>query len=279
MGCRELLSPNAALNLLHATTRPDFVEGKYFLHFDALGDAIGLTDANGDIVERYQYGAFGRAIVYDRSGTAHPTSLVGNPFLFGMAIFDAESGLYHMGLRDLDPAIGRFLQEDPIGLAGGDSSLYGFARCNPLTFRDERGLVAETATSPLGGSQLRETTIRVVDPRNEIPLSDNWLLMMIPWLEHSVGPYIDGGFMMVGGGLTVYGGLVTAGAIGAVGGPPGVALGVLVGSPALAGGSILFSAGYTLIADQFYNQTGIDLRLPNAPQLIPNERVKLKSCK
>ena len=39
----------------------------------------------------------------------------------------------------MDPATGRFTQEDPIGLAGG-LNLYGFANGDPVTFSDPFGL-------------------------------------------------------------------------------------------------------------------------------------------
>lgn len=53
--------------------------------------------------------------------------------------FDAETGLHQNGYRDYDPAIGRYLQSDPIGLRGGIST-YGYAFANPLAFIDPFGL-------------------------------------------------------------------------------------------------------------------------------------------
>lgn len=43
--------------------------------------------------------------------------------------------------RDYDPAIGRYTQSDPIGLAGGLST-YGYVEGNPLGLIDLRGLTA-----------------------------------------------------------------------------------------------------------------------------------------
>ena len=45
--------------------------------------------------------------------------------------FDAESGFSHNGFRDYVPAIGRYLESDPLGVAAGQN-LYGYAGGNPF---------------------------------------------------------------------------------------------------------------------------------------------------
>jgi RHS repeat-associated protein len=55
-------------------------------------------------------------------------------------VYDAESGAYNNGFRDYYPLIGRYLQSDPIGLAGGDFSTYGYVGGNPVMGSDVSGL-------------------------------------------------------------------------------------------------------------------------------------------
>ena len=45
--------------------------------------------------------------------------------------FDAETGIYHNGFRDYVPNLGRYLESDPIGLAGGLNT-YAYVGANPL---------------------------------------------------------------------------------------------------------------------------------------------------
>jgi RHS repeat-associated protein len=52
------------------------------------------------------------------------------------------SNLSYRRNRYVDPASGRFTQEDPIGLAGG-LNLYGFANGDPVSYSDPYGLSAE----------------------------------------------------------------------------------------------------------------------------------------
>ena len=46
---------------------------------------------------------------------------------------------YYNYFRDYDPAIGRYIESDPIGLVGGFNT-FGYVGGNPLTFIDPRGL-------------------------------------------------------------------------------------------------------------------------------------------
>jgi RHS repeat-associated protein len=53
-------------------------------------------------------------------------------------VADPDTGWYHNGMRDYMPTWGRYLQTDPIGLAGGMNT-YGYVAQNPLKFVDPSG--------------------------------------------------------------------------------------------------------------------------------------------
>jgi RHS repeat-associated protein len=56
--------------------------------------------------------------------------------------WDSETGLYYFRARYLDPKLGRFISEGPIGFEGGEN-FYAHVLNNPINYSDPLGLAAE----------------------------------------------------------------------------------------------------------------------------------------
>jgi RHS repeat-associated protein len=80
--------------------------------------------------------------------------------------YDAETGLHYNYYRDYDPASGRYLQPDPIGLRGGTNP-YGYVAGNPVTYLDSDGLERDR---PAGA---RPGLIHVDDASNRVTQAIN----------------------------------------------------------------------------------------------------------
>jgi len=115
---------------------PQQQDAVYYYHLDHLGTPREMTDGRGHIVWSAQYRAYGALAVAD-------VALIDNPLRFQGQYCDAETGLHYNLNRYYDPAAGRFVGQDPIGLEG-DINLYRYAR-NPVGWIDPLGL------APLSG--------------------------------------------------------------------------------------------------------------------------------
>ena len=107
----------------------------YYIHTDHLDTPQKITNAAHAIVWDRQQQPFGEQ-----------TSLTGtitSSLRFPGQQFDAESALNYNMMRDYDPTLGRYIEPDPIGLAGGSIAsmgLYGYANQNALKYMDPWGL-------------------------------------------------------------------------------------------------------------------------------------------
>lgn len=76
--------------------------------------------------------------VYLPFGGVHVSTGVNAELRFPRQWFQSESGLHQNWRREYDPATGRYIQADPLGLVDG-TSVYGYAPQNQRRYADPRG--------------------------------------------------------------------------------------------------------------------------------------------
>ena len=112
-------------------------DGKQYLayfHTDQVGILREMTDINGNLLWYGEYTAWGRLKKDERVyQNAH------QPFRLQNQYYDEETGLHYNLMRYYEPEAGRFVNQDPIKLIGGDN-LYQFA-LNTQAWIDPWGLV------------------------------------------------------------------------------------------------------------------------------------------
>jgi RHS repeat-associated protein len=85
---------------------------------------------------------------YDPYGVSQVTGTASdNTFQFTGREND-NNGLYNYRNRYYNPAWGRFISEDPLGLGGGDVNLYRYAANNPVLLKDPSGLYGYAGPDP-----------------------------------------------------------------------------------------------------------------------------------
>jgi RHS repeat-associated protein len=114
----------------------------YFIHTDHLDTPRVITNATGQAVWNWDnLSAFGENAPNENpQGQGAFTCNLRFPGQY----FDQETGLHYNYFRDYDPGIGRYVQTDPMGLAGGPN-LYDYTDANPLGRRDPLGLWSTAA--------------------------------------------------------------------------------------------------------------------------------------
>ena len=123
--------PIALETFVSGSTAP---EGEFSYHADHLGSVRFLTNEVGEVVNEYDYDAYGRPEILQET--------VAQPFLYTGREWEPDSLLYHYRARAYDPLTGKFFQEDPIWFAAGDLNVHRYVWNNPLNFTDPSGLSA-----------------------------------------------------------------------------------------------------------------------------------------
>ena len=99
---------------------------------DALHSTLAMADNAGAVQTTYTYEPFGTSAISGQTNT--------NSYQYTGRENDA-TGLDYYRARYYSPSHQRFISEDPIGFAGGDTNLYAYVRNNPNGLIDPTGLV------------------------------------------------------------------------------------------------------------------------------------------
>jgi RHS repeat-associated protein len=106
----------------------------FYLHADHLNTPRLATNQAGQEIWRWKSDAFGLGA----ATSAANTEIYAINLRFPGQYYDSESGLHYNYFRDYDPQTGRYVESDPIGLAGGLNT-YGYVLGNPLRYTDPKG--------------------------------------------------------------------------------------------------------------------------------------------
>jgi RHS repeat-associated protein len=108
----------------------------YYIHADQINTARLITNEGGATVWQADTDPFGANL--PNENPSNLGTFVYNPRFPGQ-YFDRETGLHYNYFRDYDPSLGRYMQSDPIGLAGGMNT-YSYVRGYPIGRSDPFGL-------------------------------------------------------------------------------------------------------------------------------------------
>jgi RHS repeat-associated protein len=124
----------------------------YFPSYDGNGNVASLINAStGALAAVYEYGPSGEPL----RNQVLDSAIGDNPFRFSTKFTDVETKLVYYGARYYSPALGRFINRDPIGEAGG-GNLYGFCGNDGVNGFDVGGMAPNLPTQ--AGPQFNAAT-------------------------------------------------------------------------------------------------------------------------
>jgi RHS repeat-associated protein len=99
---------------------------------DIRGSVRNLTDNSGAVADTISYDGFGNV-------TTESTPSFGDRWKFTGRELDSETGLLENRWRYYNPSVGRWTNQDPIGINEGDMNLYRYVQNNPTGNTDPSG--------------------------------------------------------------------------------------------------------------------------------------------
>jgi RHS repeat-associated protein len=107
----------------------------YRLVTDQVGSLrLVVRASDGAVMQRMRHDAWGRV---EEDFVA--VGFVRVPFGFAGGLVDQVTGLVHFGAREYDPAVGRWVEKDPIRWGGGTTGLYEYCSQDGVNFVDPAG--------------------------------------------------------------------------------------------------------------------------------------------
>ena len=119
--------------------------GAYLVQADHLNTPRAILGAANALVWKWDSDAFGTT-----AANENPSALgIFNYNLrFPGQYYDKESTFHYNYFRDYNPKTGRYIESDPIGLAGGINP-YAYVDSNPVIFYDDDGLAKKKDKEPI----------------------------------------------------------------------------------------------------------------------------------
>ena len=134
------------------------------------GDVVAVYNETGTKVLSYTYDTWGNKTITVHNSSGSNSYAQYNAITYRGYYFDSETNLYYVSSRYYDPAIGRFINADAIGLLGANrdfTSLNLFAYCgnNPVSRADSAGYFWDTVFDIVS---LVSSVVEVVQNPNDV---------------------------------------------------------------------------------------------------------------
>ena len=110
-----------------------------------LGSVVELASTTSGALDEIVYDPYGNVVTQTNATNA-------DRFMFAGMEYDSVTGLYYDHARYYNSVVGRFVSQDPKGLAAGDTNLYRYVENQPTIATDPGGMQPPGIFNKLGGA-------------------------------------------------------------------------------------------------------------------------------
>jgi RHS repeat-associated protein len=140
---------------------------------DHLGSVRDLVDSTGAIQNHLTYDSFGNIVQESAPSVDHIFAFTGRErddelWTWDQAQHRYVGGQYYYRARYYDPATGRFLSQDPIGIDAGDPNFYRYVGNGPTNATDPSGLAPPVIAGSVNDTFEFPFPREVWNPRHEM---------------------------------------------------------------------------------------------------------------
>ncbi len=170
--------------------------GAYYFLQNLLFRAVALTNSGGYIVEAYDADAYGNTLIFIEPGSDGrwftdddvQSNYGANEITFCGYRYDPETQNYYVRNRTYNPALGRWIQRDPIGYSGG-INLYGYVESLPVGKADPSGFATWNKCCPKAFRLLNELAKIAARAEVSVDITTKQIAEVIGKLELAAGAF------------------------------------------------------------------------------------------
>jgi len=163
--------------------RTDSSGNSYYYSADKLGTVRYISNTSGTVEDHVIYDSYGQV-------TSETNSSNGDRFKFAQLEYDSGTSLYYAQARYYSPAIGRFINRDPMGFDAGDPNLYRYVSNSPTNETDAGG------TQDYPGSEIGPFATPNMNPKDRQGIEHSFECANICSLVGGIGGIMGGSIGM-----------------------------------------------------------------------------------
>ena len=141
-------------------------DAQYYYVTNQMGDVMGITDANKNLLAQYAYNAWGAPTGVTVTDSQYYDLAEINPLRYRGYYYDSDTELYYLQSRYYDPYLCRFINSDSAEMSGINkemsvgTNLFVYCENNPVNNIDQSGFSSNPSEGKVANAFLRKYLLK-----------------------------------------------------------------------------------------------------------------------